>query len=94
MTISDFKEKFTIKPDRDIFPNFTLVKTQEIDCSRYKGCLYCGNKIELNQQFLRSEPWTGVQASSCCDTLNVIYRSDRMGGTDKDEVRSYKEKEK
>ncbi len=89
MKIFDFlNSKIIKKPELDY--NFNLVKELNIDAVHHNGCLNCNNKH--NQQNLPAEPWTGLQYCSVCNSLNLIYFSDRMGGNYTDTVRVYQEK--
>jgi hypothetical protein len=91
MKISELEERFTIDPTRDIEPFFKLEKKIDIDSQTYRGCYNCGNVP--NNMSLKSVAWTGVQFCWKCDSLNVIYYTDRMGGYNKDVVYIYKEKD-
>ena len=90
MKINDFIEKFIINPTKDIEPNFKLTKRIDVDTVNYKGCFNCGN--ELNNTFLKSSAWTGVQYCWFCNHLNVIYYQDRMGGVYTDVVECFTDK--
>jgi hypothetical protein len=89
MTIQEFEAKFTIDPAKDIEPHFKLDKTLDIDTTQNKGCYSC--KDQVNQETLKSIPWTGLVYCWKCKTLNVIYFSDRMGGNHTDRVECYVE---
>ena len=89
MKISEFVDKFTIDPIKDIEPHFKLTKEVDIDAHRHKGCFNCENTA--NQYMLKSSPWTGVQYCVVCQHLNVIYYQDRMGGAFTDTIRCYTE---
>lgn len=89
MKIKQFEEKFTINPINDIKPYFKLDKTLDIDTMSVKGCYSCADKA--NQMNLKSIAWTGVVYCWKCDTLNVIYFSDRMGGNHTDRIECYVE---
>lgn len=90
MGTQDLLEKFTIKPIKDIEPNFKLTKKINIDAGSHKGCFNCNDTC--NQMFLKSEAWTGVQYCLKCKHLNVIYYQDRMGGVYADVIKCYTNK--
>ena len=91
MKVDNFIEKFTIKPLKDIEPNFKLTKKLNIDASNHKGCFNC-NDTAHNQISLLSEAWTSVQYCRRCEHLNVVYHQDRMGGTYTDVIECYTDK--
>lgn len=89
MTVKDFIKEFTIEPMKDIKSRFKLTKKLNIDSYSHKGCFNCGDSI--NQRWLESQPWTGVQYCWKCNHLNVIYYSDRMGGATSDTIECFTE---
>lgn len=90
MKINNLIDKFTINPSLDIEPNFKLVKTIEVNASEHKGCFKCNDTH--SQINLKSAPWTSVQHCNSCNTLNVVYYNDRMGGVSTDTIECYKNK--
>ena len=90
MKVNDLVEQFTIKPMKDIEPNFKLTKKIDVDAGRHKGCFNCNDT--LNQMSLKSEAWTSVQYCWKCNHLNVIYHQDRMGGIYTDVIECYTDK--
>jgi hypothetical protein len=87
MKVYDFVEKFTINPERDIRPNFKLTKKIDIDVSKHKGCLNCGD--EINNMRLKSSSWTSVQYCWACNHLIVISYGDDMSGISNDTVECF-----
>lgn len=90
MKVDDLVEQFTIKPRKDIEPNFKLTKKINVDAVSHKACFNCNDT--LNQINLRSQVWSGVQYCWNCNHLNVIYYQDRMGGAYTDVIECYTDK--
>jgi len=90
MKINTFVEKFTINPITDIEPHFKLTKKVDISAYNHVGCFNCEDK--LNQKYLESSAWTGVQYCWACKHLNVIYFQDKLGGNYTDTIKCFTEK--
>lgn len=89
MKISELIDRLTVDPKKDIEPHFKLDKELSIDTSNYKGCLNCSDKASNNIWLQFTASWTRVQHCRKCAHLNVVYVSDRMGGTNTDTVYCY-----
>lgn len=89
-TVNNFINKFTIDPEVDIIPHFTLTKKYESDAGIIGDCLHCGDKS--NNKRLISSSWTGVQYCWKCNHLNVVYYADRMSGVYTNTVKCFTEK--
>ena len=80
---------------QEIKDNFHFVKRiDNIDMIHHKieadGCVNCGNRA--NSYDIKSEAWTGCTYCVKCESLMVIYFSDRMGGNHTDTVDVYEQK--
>lgn len=91
MTFNDFAKKFTVNPETDIAPYFRLDKILDFDTHKHSGCPHCTDKLNIHR--FDSVPWTGVIKCTICNSLMVVYYSDRMGGNHTDTIYVYKEKE-
>ena len=87
MTISYFISKFTIDPKKDIEPNFKLIKSFNVKVNTMEFCFNCRN--QSNNRILKSIEWTSVQHCWLCNSINVIYRQDQMGGNDEDLIKCF-----
>lgn len=76
MKTSEFIKKFYIDPERDIKPNFKLVKSFKSETG--KACYFCGD--DCNNRLMPSSAWTNVQYCWKCGCINVIYFGEQMGG--------------
>lgn len=92
MKIQELEERFTIKPELEIDPNFELEKEFEKSLLR-KGadCYNCGACKE-NTYWYPSAPWSSTITCVMCKRIIVVYWSDAMSGNSKDTVRVFKEK--
>lgn len=90
MTLDHFVNKFTIDPEKDVQPNFTLVKTVDAYISSNKKyCFNCGDSLNIRR--LPSTAWTGVFYCWGCECLNVISYADGMSGNHLSTIRIFKE---
>jgi hypothetical protein len=86
MTIDEYLKSKEIT-DVELSSHFKLVKTIEIDCQITKGCYNCGDLF--NNHRLKTPSWTNAQYCWCCNSINFVFVSDRMGGNYTDTVKIY-----
>jgi len=74
MNITEYIDSKKIKSS-EVKKNFKLIETIDVKEDK-KGCYKCGRYVE----HLLSESWCGAYFCSSCETLNMIYYQDMMGG--------------
>ncbi len=93
MLVKDFIDKFTIDHKRDIEPYLTKVKTINVDVHNARNihCFACKKEGQCGGKF-NSTSWTQVRFCNLCNSITVIYFSDRMSGASSDTIYVYQDK--
>ena len=89
MTIDEYLETKEITP-AELEENFVKVKELKIDTFSHKGCYNCGDT--LNNSPLKIGSWMSAQHCRKCQSINLVYVQDRMGGIDYDVIDVFQER--